>query len=156
MYAEKVQKWNRNGCQNASRINAKTGNGKYQEIHEKTCLCVKPCKSFILLSKNGVWQGECAGPENHEKTIKITSKSGSKLMKNRCENDARQNDAKIMENGSKMEPKRQPKSRKCVKNACRKRCRNLIPKRSTRRIDGGEVGGSLYYVFNIESTTRQY
>jgi hypothetical protein len=36
MYAEKVPKWSRNGCQNASKINAKTGDGKYQENHKKT------------------------------------------------------------------------------------------------------------------------
>ena len=33
-------------------------------------------------------------------------------MKNRCENDARKNDAKMMDNGAKMDPKREPKSRK--------------------------------------------
>ena len=38
MYAAKVLKWSRNGCQNASKIDAKTGDGKYQENHVKTWL----------------------------------------------------------------------------------------------------------------------
>ena len=64
-------------------------------------------------------------------------------MENLCENDARKSDAKMMENDAKMEPKGSRNREKCAKNTCKKRCRNLTPKRDTRRGGGGEVGGAL-------------
>ena len=67
---------------------------------------VKPCRSIILASKNEVWQGERAEPENHEKASKMTSTSVLKLMKIDAKTMFEKGDAKMMENGAKMEPKR--------------------------------------------------
>ena len=65
-------------------------------------------------------------------------------MKNRCENNARKSDAKMTENGAKMEPKGGAQiENNLQKNACKKRCRNLTPKRDARRCGAGEVGGSI-------------
>ena len=64
---------------------------------------------------------------------------------------------KVMPKWRKTVPKWSPKGsqnrEKCAKNACKKRCRNLTPKRDTRGTHGREVGGSLLLRFN---TDRQY
>ena len=45
----------------------------------------------------------------------MACKSVPKSIQKRYENDARKSDAKLIENGAKMEPKREPKSRKYEK-----------------------------------------
>ena len=103
--------------------------------------CVKPCQNTVLSSKNKVSQGQCVGLENHQKTLKMTPKSIPILMKNRCENDARKSDAKITENGAKIEPKGEPKSRKICKKCMQKTMPKIDPKKGhttdPRRRSGG-------------------
>jgi len=45
-YAKRLPKWSRNRCQNASRIDARTGIEKDQENHEKSCFTERVKPSF--------------------------------------------------------------------------------------------------------------
>ena len=66
-------------------------------------------KSFKFIVKTMVLEG-LAGCVHERKCIKKyiknEIKSFPKSVENRCENDARKSDAKIMENGANMESKR--------------------------------------------------
>ena len=82
----------RKGFQNAFKMGAKLDAKTHQRsmqnqvarnirkiMKSRVFRCVKPCKNTIRSSKNEVWQGECAGLENHQTNIKNNVKIRPKI-----------------------------------------------------------------------------
>ena len=61
-------------------------------------------------ASRGFVRGECANGKSTKKPSKMRSTSVPKFVENLCKNDARKSDAKMIENGAKIEPKGEPKS----------------------------------------------
>ena len=117
-----LPKWSRNRCQNATKINARTGIEKDQGNHQKSYFSEEwnHCKSlekqlFFMISKVA-----CANGKGIKKTSTMRPNSIRNSMKNRYKKHARKKRAKIWklikkviqkwnQNHSKITPKIDPK-----------------------------------------------
>ena len=112
-YHQQARNFTPKWCQNEAEIYAKTHQKSMQKQVANNIRkimkimffrCVKPCQNIVLSSNNEVWQGACAGLENHQKTkkqnVKIHPKFDEKSMRKRCSNKWCWNDGKRCQNGA--------------------------------------------------------
>ena len=103
--AKRLPKWSQNRCQNASRIDARTGIEKDQENHEKSCFTER----VKLLFKNRVREVssevKARTGKASKKTSEMRSKSIPKSMQNRYKFHTRKSYAKNTGNHPKWSPK---------------------------------------------------
>ena len=105
--AKRVPKGSQNRCQNASKISVKIGREKGEENHEKSCFfdMAKVVNLWNCTIQNVFWPFQCAGRKIIKNEVKIHAKIDGKSMLNL----GMKNDAKMTENGAKMEPQGEPK-----------------------------------------------
>ena len=95
----------------------------------------------------------CANEKGIKQTSKMKATSVLQSIQNRCEHDAQQSDAKMMENCANMDTKREPQSR----NICQKYINKSLLRYDTKT---GHTSLPRWRIgvpsFNTDNTNRQY